>query len=340
MLHKRLVVATLALAMAALAACGGGSDDAKEGTEELTFLTPFGYILAYSDAMNAKSGGHFADEDLDVSFEAAQGSAQALTQVLAGKADIARTDAVDVLNAVTKNDAPLKVIASITQKTPFYVISGKDDPVPDVESMKGKTVGIISVGGATDNLLKVMLAQAGVATKDVNVQTVGSGAGSWGLIEQGKIDAFIDTSSSKVALETAGQPITAWNVGDVVKVPSQVYVVTDETLEKKPEALEAFLRAIRGSMREILDSDDRQALIDTMADEFEIGDLGKGEQSVKSLEADSSLWAAAGADQLLVNVPETWTGGIDLLKETGLVPDAPAPEDVYTDTIFTAAFGE
>lgn len=339
MIRRTFFATTAVAALLVASACGSDSGDG-DSEYELTFLTPFSFILAYSDAMNGDISGHYADEGLSVDFEAAQGSAQALTQVLAGQADIARSDAVDVVNAIVTQDAPLRVIAPITQQTPFYVVSAEDDPVASAADLEGKTIGIISVGGATDNLLQLMLAEAGIDPASVDIQTVGSGAGSWGLIEQGRIDAFIDTSSSRVALEAAGQPILSWSVGDEVVLPSQVYVVTEQTLEDKPEELAAFLRGTRSSMEEILATDDLEATIEEMGSTFELGDASNTEQAVNSLQADSQLWAAAGEDQLLVNQPEQWEQGIALLHEAGLIDEAPDPASVYTNEIYDLAFGQ
>lgn len=339
MVNRKFLVAPLVGALVALTACGSDGDESG-AAHELTYLTPFSFILAYSDAMNADVNGHFEAEGLAVEFEAAQGSAQALTQLLAGQADIARSDATDVVNAITANDAPLKVIAPITQQTPFYVISSEDAPVLSAADFEGKRIGIISVGGATDNLVKLMLAQEGIDPDSVDVQTVGSGAGSWGLIQQGRIDAFIDTSSSRVALEEAGESISSWNISEEVTLPSQVYVVTEETLEEKPEALAAYLRGTKASMTEILGEGDLEAVINRMAEDFEIGDVSTPAQSVGSLEADSSLWAAAGEDQLLVNQADQWEEGLVLLEEAGLISNAPDPTTIYTNEIFDLAFGD
>lgn len=338
MVHRKYLAPLLVGALVALTACG--SDDEDSGaSQELTYLTPFSFILAYSDAMNAEVNGHFDAEGLEVEFEAAQGSAQALTQLLAGQADVARSDAIDVVNAITENDAPLRVIAPITQQTPFYVISSEDAPVLSAADFEGKSIGIISVGGATDNLVQLLLAQEGIDPANVEVQTVGSGAGSWGLVQQGRIDAFVDTSSSRVSLEEAGEPVNSWNISEEVTLPSQVYVVTEDVLEQKPDALAAFLRGTRASMTEILGEDDLESVINRMSEEFELGDVSTPAQSVGSLEADSSLWAAAGEDQLLANQPDQWEQGLVLLEEAGLISNAPDPAAIYTNEIYDLAFG-
>ena len=313
------------------------ADDYSERLE-MTFLTPFGYILAYSPVMNAEAGGHFDDFGLDVSFQAARGSAAAITQVVSGQADIARSDAIDVLEAVARG-ADIVSFAAITQRPPFYVISSPSAAVNTPEDMVGKTVGIISVGGATDKLLQLMLAAASVDPGDVNVEVVGTGAGSFGLIEQGRIDAFIDTSSSVVRLRSSGTPIRSWNVADVVQVPSQVYVTRREILENQPELLVRFLLSIRGSMDEIYAADSLLPVTNRMSRIFEISDisLSNPEVGADALAADSRLWIAEGRENLLKNLPDVWESGAKALVGAGIV-DSVTATDAYTTEIYDLAF--
>lgn len=300
----------------------------------MTFLTPFGYILAYSPVMNAAAGGHFDTYGLDVSFEAARGSAAAITQVISGQADIARSDAIDVLEAVARG-ADVVAFAAITQRPPFYVISSPAAPINTPADMVGKTIGIISVGGATDKLLQVMLSASGVDPSSVNIEVVGTGAGSFGLIQQGRIDAFIDTSSSVVRLRSAGVAIRSWNVADVIQVPSQVYVTRRETLETRPELLDRFLLSIRASMDEIYAADSLLTITNRMSRIFEISDIDLSNPDIGSdaLAADSRLWIAEGRENLLRNLPEVWESGANALIASGIVNSVEAT-DAYTTEVY------
>jgi ABC-type nitrate/sulfonate/bicarbonate transport system substrate-binding protein len=305
----------------------------------MTFLTPFGYILAYSPVMNAAAGGHFDTYGLDVSFEAARGSAAAITQVISGQADVARSDAIDVLEAVARG-ADVVAFASITQRPPFYVISSPSAPVNTPEEMVGKTIGIISVGGATDKLLQLMLSDAGIDSSTVNIEVVGTGAGSFGLIEQGRIDAFIDTSSSVVRLRSAGVGIRSWNVSDVVRVPSQVYVTRREVLETQPELVDRFLLAIRASMDDIYAADSLLTVTNRMSRIFEISDIDLSNPDIgaDALAADSRLWIAEGRENLLRNLPEVWESGANALVASGIVTSVEAT-DAYTTEVYDRVFG-
>ena len=71
--------------------------------------------------------------------------------------------------------------------------------------MKGKTVGVVSVGGSTEQLLDIMLRAVGMTKADVSIKVVGNSPGVLQFVRQGRIDCFINSVGVVVALQTAGE---------------------------------------------------------------------------------------------------------------------------------------
>ena len=55
-----------------------------QSTPKITYLTPFGYLMGFAEAMYADTGGFFKKHGLDVTIEGGKGSAMSVQQVSAG----------------------------------------------------------------------------------------------------------------------------------------------------------------------------------------------------------------------------------------------------------------
>jgi NitT/TauT family transport system substrate-binding protein len=142
------------------------------------------------------------------------------------------------------------------QGSPFFLVSKKGQAIASPKDMVGKTIGIISKGGAVDNLLDVMLINNGIDAKSVNREVVGNSPGAFGLIEQGRIHAFFISTGSYVQLKMSGAAIEAWNTDKFAPIPGQVLMTSKAAAEKDPETIVKFLRAVDATMIDVLNDKD------------------------------------------------------------------------------------
>src|SRR5262249_39288878 len=126
-----------------------------------------------------------------------------------------------------------------------------DKPVLTPEDMAGKTIGIISTGGAAENVLDMMLGARGVPTAEVRRETVGNSAGAFEFIKLGRVDAHIATNDT-VFLLRAQRKIVAWSTDTVAPHPGQVYITSKTTLARHTDLLAAFLRGVQGALGAML----------------------------------------------------------------------------------------
>jgi ABC-type nitrate/sulfonate/bicarbonate transport system substrate-binding protein len=166
---------------------------------KITYLTPFGYLIGFVETMYSETGGIFAKHGLDVTIEGGRGSSMAVQQVTAGNALISRTGGTDLIKAYTK-DPSIVAVAEISQRDLFYVISAEADPIKAPKGMAGKTMGIVSASGATENILDMMLVARDIPKADVTREVVGNAPAAFELIKQGRIASLppaIPSSSSR-----------------------------------------------------------------------------------------------------------------------------------------------
>lgn len=298
--------------------------------DKLTFVTPFRYLIAFSPVMNAHSGGYFKKQGFDSVVQGGTGSSSALQQVLAGRAKFTRTSSLDIIKAVANQGVPLVGISTMVQGSVFNVVSLADKPIKTPADMKGKTIGVVSVGGGTENLLNMMLVQSGIDPKSVPRKAVGNSPGAFGLVKQGRIDAYIVSLGSVIALRKMGEKIHAWSTDKHAPNPSQVYCCTKATIDKEPETVQRFLKAIKGSVDEIVGGN-RAAIFDRMRKDFDIIGAKRREITLASLDGEIELWFSQGKENLMRNVPKLWDSAQDLAAKVGL-GKIDRIEDLYTNT--------
>ncbi len=298
-----------------------------QGREKITILTPFTFLIGFSELLYPLSAGYYAEQGLDATVLPASGSAAAVTQVLAGQAQFCRTGAIDLMTAVSRG-APLAAIGTVAQASTIWMISPAKAPINSPADFQGKTIGIISKAGLAENLLDMMLAGAKIDPKSVPREAVGNAPGAYSLIEQGRIAGYLASTSTMLALKAAGTPIVAWNTDDFAKVPGQVLVTTREMIEKKPEICQKFLNAVYKAMVELSDHSKIDAAIAKMKP-LEISDAKDPAAAKAALIAEEGSWAPPGV-KMLRNVPERFAVCRFLMVGAGLLPQG-ASDQVYTN---------
>ncbi|UCE30944.1 MAG: ABC transporter substrate-binding protein, partial [Burkholderiales bacterium] len=202
-------------------------------------------------------------------------------------------------------------------------------PIDGPADMKGKTIGVTSKGGLAENLLNMMLEDNGIKADTIAREAVGNAPGAFALIEQGRIDAYIASMGTVVALRAAKQPIHAWNTDRYAPIPGQVYVASNETIEKDAATVEAFLGAVNDSMNAFYAATDMTPILESFR-AFKMRGLDDLKTAEIALRAEMDLFAAEGKDNLLRNVPARWQKALDLMAKVGLIQGGDASQ-YYTN---------
>ena len=279
---------------------------------------------------NAQAGGHFAKEGLEISVLPGKGSAVAVQQVIAGRATYGRGDPLAVVKAVAEG-APIVAFATVLHRSPIVVYSSPARPIRNARDMQGKVIGIAAKGSASDNILDLMFAGAGMPLDAARREAVGNSPGGWGLIQQGRIDAHIVSIGTTTSLQEAGEKILMWNTSDAVAMPGQAYFALRDTVAKEPDLLVKILRAEHESIREVKAGDGRM-LVERMSKLWEIEGAKQVDFTVKAMRDEEALWWQEDRSRLLVNDPLSWQSMVEGMVKVGLIKSG-KPEQFYTDEI-------
>ena len=308
---------------------------AAQAPRKMTFVTPFGYLVGFAPDLVGKAGGYFEREGLDVTIAGGRGSAQSIQQVLSGQALMSRTSGADIMKAIANEGAPVVVVATVNQGSPFFVISKQTAPIRSPLDMQGKVIGVVSKGGGTENLLDAMLAEKGIDPASVKREAVGESPGAFGLIEAGRINAFVCAIGTLIALQGTNAPIEHFSTDDFAPVPGQVYIAARDAVAKEPDTIVRYLRGVKQAIDAMLADEPMDKTLDLLAN-FEIAALKDRTIAKSDLKANKALWLSAGRTEMLRNVPERWQRGRDLLAKIGAVKPGPA-SDLYTNDLVDKA---
>jgi ABC-type nitrate/sulfonate/bicarbonate transport system substrate-binding protein len=305
---------------------------------KIRYLTPFGYLIGFAETLYADTGGFFAKQGLEVEIQGGRGSAMAVQQVIAGNVLLSRTGGTDHIKAYAK-DASLVAIAEIFQRDIFYVIAHADHPLRNPADFAGKTIGIVSDGGATENLLDMMLAATGVQADQVQRQAVGNAPGAFELVKQGRIAGFIATSDTVFQLQTDKQPIVAWSTDEAAPSPGQVYMTSRATLETSADQLARFLRAVDDCIGAMLAAGENlDRIVTSMTAKYDIVEAKRPDKGVAVLRNSLQHTYVAPHRDKLASSPERWNTAYELMVKAKIIPPLDKRE-FYDDRVRKAALG-
>lgn len=298
-----------------------------QGTTAIKYLTPFGFLMGFTETLYADTGGFFKKHGLDVTIEGGKGSAMAVQQVTAGNVLLSRTGGTDLLKAYARDNS-LIAIGDIYPKDIFFVISHQDKPISKPEDLAGKTIGVVSVGGATENILDMMLAKVGIKKDDVKRETAGNAPAAFELVKAGRLAAYIATNDTVFLLKATKQPVVAWSCDDVAPSPGQVYMTTRKSLDQNGDAIVKFLRAVDETLAAITTSKDLAGIIASMTAKYDVFEAKQPDKGVSVLENTVINYKLAHANKLKVN-PATFEAAHDLMVKAGIIQ--PLPDKRYFD---------
>lgn len=331
--RRDFLKSTLATGVALGAA--GGLSSAAFAASSMTYLTPFGFLIDYAETMYGQTSGIFEKHGVTLRNEGGRGSAMAIQQLTAGNVLVARTGGTDLMKAFAK-ETSLVAFASMYPKDLFWVISSEKAPVRDIKELEGKTVGVVSVGGATENLLDMMLAKAGIDPKSVRREAVGTAPAAFELVEAGRISAYISTGLTVFLLQQAKKPVVAWSVDESAPSPGDLYVTTKKAVAEQPEVLVNFLRGVHETLGAIVTGDSRE-IIASMSKTFDLAETKRPDGGVQGLDFAKKNFKLVH-DLKLKPEASTFKSAHELMVKANIIK--PLADESYLDmSIWQKAFG-
>lgn len=231
------------------------------------FQAPSRFTLLQAFMLVAETRGIFEEEGIRVSLQPGTGTADAVTQLAAGRAFIGIADPLTIAPFRADQGVPLKSIAEIAPEVFWEVASLPGAPLRTPADWQGKTIGIASPGGATEKFLDAAALANGLDPANVTKVITGLDAGAYAFLERGEVDGFIAFYASKAAIQAQKIELEYANLGIWVPVPSSSFMVDEQQLndETSREAVRRWLRATRRAFRIAWDETNLDETLDALA---------------------------------------------------------------------------
>ncbi|GAB3776391.1 hypothetical protein GCM10028796_53810 [Ramlibacter monticola] len=184
--------------------------------------------------------GFYRAQGIALEYVPGAGSADAIRNILAGQADVAFSDPLTFFAALDKGEK-LRAIYDIYPQNVFNVVSLKGSNITRPADLKGKKIGVYSLASGTRQGLQVLLHSAGLSESDVTV--VVTGLLNFAPLMQGQVDATAATDTGLLIGRRRGLPeVNVIEVGQVLPMSSDLFVVREDVYQAKRAALQRFLR--------------------------------------------------------------------------------------------------
>ena len=249
MSRKRMFLKTSAC-LVALAVFGAAPAPAAN-LEEVTYLLPAPPTLpAFGPWMVAQARGYYAQEGLKINFVMAKGGVDVAKQVGAGNAMVGGAIG-DTPIIARANGIPVKAVAVLGGRSLTQLVVHDGKGINGPKDLKGKTVTTLAYQDTTFYSLLGMLATADLTKNDVNVQAAGP-AGVWQLFAAGKADAMAAVPDWIASAREAGAKMKIYSSDEYFKSMAQAILVSDETIQKKPELVKKLVHATLKGLQDIM----------------------------------------------------------------------------------------
>jgi len=268
--------------------------------------------------------GYFAEEGLEVTVEAVNGSAAVLQALSAGQAHFGRPGPAPVLGARSRGvDAVF--IYNVAARTNFGIVVAEDSDYQAIEDLKGTTIGTGTADGAEVGFARNVLTGAGmVEGTDYTFLTVGDGGPATAAFTRGDIAAYSASVADAAILTQRGLPVRDITPPEFQRFFGNGLATMGDTIRNNRELVEKFGRAFARGHAFALDDANRAAVLAHLKE----GNPQEGEDAG----FQSALFDAVRAKTVPVDdsngmgylPPEIWVEWQDSMVEGG---DLGAPLD-------------
>lgn len=223
----------------------GYSDTASQTTK--VKLSEVTHSIFYAPQYAAISEGFFAEEGLEIELTNSQGADKVMTAVLTGQVDIgfAGPEASVYVYNEGKEDYSV-VFAQLTNGDGTFLLGREPEPDFKWSDLKGKTVIGGRKGGMPAIILQYVLEKNGLTVgKDVFIDTTMQFAAMPGAFLGGQGDYVIIFEPTASTMVKEGKAHIVASLGkESGEVPYTAYFTNKSTIEKNPQLIEKFTRAI------------------------------------------------------------------------------------------------
>lgn len=281
----------------------------------------------------AAKDGRFGAEGLNVSFNTAAGSPEALARVAKGDSELALVDINELIRFRDKDDAALvKAMFVLFNRAPYAIVARRSRGIHLLPDLDGKTVGVAD-GDLSMRLWPALAQQNGINTARVKFHKM-STAVREPILSAGQVDAVAGFSYlSAVNLRDRGVP-----GGDLVALRYADYgceaygfavVANPAFAAAKPDAVKGFVRALIAGINATVKEPARAA--NEAASRIDDGDRDLELERLRTVLVDNILTDEVRRNGLGAIDPARLERSIDQIAQDFKFRKRPVAGDIFDD---------
>jgi NitT/TauT family transport system substrate-binding protein len=184
----------------------------------------------------------FEAEGIEVEVTSFRGDAQLQQALAAGSLDVGLGSGPG-LGFRAKGAPAIGVAAMYGPPANLALVLPFGSPIRTIADLKGKRIGVTTVGSLTDWLVRELSRQQGCGSNGIQILALGQMQARLAAIQRGELDGMVIEAATGYELEEAGKAKNFLLFGDIAKdFYTHVIFATDDLIEKRPDLLRRFLR--------------------------------------------------------------------------------------------------
>jgi len=217
--------------------CVASNNNAQELVKtpvQIPAITPAATAFAV-----ARDRGYYRQEGLDAQL-IVMPSALGTQALLGGNVKFSTAGGAGLLPIL--RGAPIRFMFTTFNRPMFWLYARSD--IRSVENLKGKKVGVSSLGSGPDSLLREILKKHGLdGGRDVAIMPVGSGTARFFALQAGTVEAAMLSIPANLMAQDAGfRELVSFIDQEWIELQGTINV-TDQLLGSDPTVVEKFIRA-------------------------------------------------------------------------------------------------
>ena len=283
--------------------------------------------------------GWFKEDGIEVTLVPLAGSSDCVKSVTTKQIPFALA-AVEPKAIAYLQGIKTKTFYTAYQGNIYQLAVPADSSIQQVRDLRGKTIGVISLGSSGVLLAKALIAMAGMdPEKDVKFVVAGEGAQTAALVRSRQVDALCQFDAQYALVENAGIKLRMLNTREIERFPGNGFFALDETFRTHRKDAIALARGYaKGTIFAI---NNPEAAVRILYEAFpEVRPTGKDEATavrddIRVIQARIPNWRLekGGVKRWGESSEANYAEYLEFLHKWGVISAKVTPQDLITNEL-------
>jgi len=282
--------------------------------------------------------GWFKEDGIEVTLVPLAGSSDCVKSVATKEIPFALA-AVEAHAVARTQGVKIKTFYTAYQSNIYRLAVPADSSIRTISDLKGKTIGVISMGGGV-LFAKALISMAGMdPERDVRIVVAGEGAQTAAMVRSKQVDALCQFDTQYAMVENAGVKLRLLEAKEIDRFPGNGFLALDDTL--RTHRIEAIALARGYAKGTVFAIANPEAAVRILYEVFpEVRPTGKDEATAvrddtRVLQARIPNWTLekSGVKRWGESSETNYADYLDFLLKWGVIKEKVEAKDLVTNEL-------